>query len=233
MKFEIAEEVFQLLPELCFGIVGVEGIDNRERKPEIDEMLKANVEECQKAFDGVKVKNAPEIQPYRDAFKNIGINPNRYQCSIEALLDRIAKGKGMPSINPVVDLGNAVSLKYRIPIGAHDLSTIIEALEVRFVREGDVFIPFGNGDAETPESGEVVYVSGSQVRTRRWTWRQSEIGKITGETTGLLFPIDGFADFNKEKVVAARDELAVDVERFFGVRPVVGLVDKENRIFKN
>lgn len=232
MKFEIAKEVFELLPELCFGIVGVEGIDNAKPQPKIDELLAENVEECQSAFEGVRVKNAPEIQPYRDAFKNIGINPNRYQCSIEALLDRIAKGKGMPRINPIVDLGNAISLKYRIPIGAHDLATIIESLEVRFVREGDVFIPFGNGDAETPESGEVVYVSGGQVRTRRWTWRQSEIGKITEDTTGLLFPIDGFNDFNKEQVIAARDELAADVEKYFGVTAKVGLVDKDNMSFE-
>ena len=44
-------------------------------------------------------KNAEEIAPYRDAFKAIGVNPNRYMCSIEALLDRIAKGKGFPHIN--------------------------------------------------------------------------------------------------------------------------------------
>ena len=119
MKFQVAKEVFDLLPELCFGVVGVEGIDNSKEQPEIGRMLAENTEECQKAFEDVKVKNAPKIQPYREAFRAIGINPNRYQCSIEALLDRIAKGKGMPQINPIVDLGNAVSLKYRIPIGAH------------------------------------------------------------------------------------------------------------------
>lgn len=29
--------------------------------------------------------------------------------------------------------------------------------------------------------GEAVYASGSEIRTRRWTWRQSERGKITEE----------------------------------------------------
>lgn len=232
MKFEIAEEVFELLPDLCFGVVGVEGIDNSQPQPGINELLAENVKECSAAFEGVKAKNAPEIQPYREAFRSIGINPNRYQCSIEALLDRISKGRGMPQINPIVDLGNAVSLKYRIPIGAHDLGTILDSLEVRFVRDGDVFIPFGGGDTETPESGEVVYVSGGQVRTRRWTWRQSEIGKITAETSGVLFPIDGFTDFNKEQVIAARDELAGDIEKYFGIEAEVGLLDRSNRIFE-
>lgn len=31
---------------------------------------------------------------------------------------------------------------------------------------------------DTPDLGEVVYAIGQQVRTRHWTWRQSENGKI-------------------------------------------------------
>ena len=72
----------------------------------------------------MKVKESPEIVPYREAFRALDINPNKFMCSIEALLTRIAKGKGFPEISPVVDFGNAVSLKYRLPIGAHDMGTV-------------------------------------------------------------------------------------------------------------
>ena len=232
MKFEIAKEVFDLLPNAYFGVVAVRGMDNRKEIPDLEEMLQKNIEICEKDFEGIKVKNAEAIAPYRDAFKAIGINPNRYMCSIEALLDRIAKGKGFPHINAIVDLGNAVSIKYRLPIGAHDMATIEEALEVRYASSEDTFIPFGNGEMEKPEEKEVVYVSGNQVRTRRWTWRQSEIGKITEESSDVLFPIDGFAGFNKEKVVAAAEELAALAEKYFGVKASVGYIDKEHRLFE-
>lgn len=53
----------------------------------------------------------------------------------------------------------------------------------------------------------VVYAIGQQVRTRRWTWRQSENVKITFASTDIFFPIDGFTDFNRERVLAAQDEL--------------------------
>lgn len=138
MKFEIAKEVFDLLPNAYFGVVAVRGMDNTKEIPELEEMLQANITQCEKDFDGIKVKNADDIVPYREAFRAIGINPNRYMCSIEALLDRIAKGKGFPHINAVVDLGNAVSIKYHLPIGAHDMATIDEALEVRYA---DAVIP--------------------------------------------------------------------------------------------
>lgn len=84
---------------------------------------------------------------------------------------------------------------------------------------------------EKPEDKEVVYVSGHEVRTRRWTWRQSEIGKITEETSDVLFPIDGFTDLNKEQVEEAAAELAELAKKYFGVDAKVGFIDKDNRVF--
>lgn len=231
MKFEIAKEVFDLLPDAYFGVVAVKGIDNTKNIPELEAELAANISACEAAFQGIKVKNAEDIQPYREAFKAIGVNPNRYMCSIEALLDRIAKGKGFPHINAVVDMGNAVSIKYRLPIGAHDMTTVAETLDVRPAQEDDIFVPFGSTEEDNPEAGEIVYVSDHQVRTRRWTWRQSEIGKIQESTTDVLFPIDGFSGFNKEQVEAAAGELAEMAEKYFGAETQIGFIDKENRVF--
>ena len=231
MKFEIAKEVFDLLPDAYFGVVAVKGMDNTKTIPELEAKLAEEIAKCESDFAGVKVKNADEIAPYREAFKAIGINPNRYMCSIEALLDRIAKGKGFPHINAIVDMGNAVSLQYRLPIGAHDMATIVESLDVRPAQAEDVFIPFGSTEADNPEEGEVVYVSDHQVRTRRWTWRQSEVGKIQESTTDVLFPIDGFTAINKEQVEAAARELADMAAAYFGAETQVGFIDKENRVF--
>lgn len=232
MRFEVAGEVFEKLPDACFGVVAVRGADNTRPIEEVSRLLHESIAESEARFGGLKVKELPEIAPYRDAFRALGINPNKFMCSIEALLTRIAKGKGFPEISPVVDIGNAVSLKYDIPIGAHDMGTVERALEVRPAREGDTFVPFGGGEAEVPEPGEVVYVSNGQVRTRRWTWRQSEIGKITEQTRDLLFPIDGFRSINYERTLAARADLAGYLETLFGAKTAVGLVDKDNPVFE-
>lgn len=231
-RFVVAKEVFELLPTACFGAVAVIGADNSAPVPEVSALLAESIASCEAALAGIKVKESPDIVPYREAFRALGINPNKFMCSIEALLTRIAKGKGFPEISPVVDLGNAVSLKYRIPIGAHDMGTVKEALEVRRALPGDSFIPFGGGEAETPEADEVVYVSGNGVRTRRWTWRQSELGKITPETRDLLFPIDGFTDINLPHVLSARDDLATLAAQCFGASVKVGLVDRDNPVFE-
>lgn len=232
MRFEVSPDVFELLPDACFGVVAVRGVDNSKAYPEVSELLHSAIAECEKALEGIKVKESPEIVPYREAFRAIGINPNKFMCSIEALLTRIAKGKGFPEISPIVDLGNAVSLRTRLPIGAHDMGTVTRALEVRHAQPGDTFIPFGGGEVEIPDESEVVYVSDGEVRTRRWTWRQSEIGKITEATTDLLFPIDGFKSLNLDRVLEARRELSELIERIFGAKTAIGMVDKDNPVFE-
>ena len=225
MKFKVEKEIFNKLPEACFGVVMAKGIDNSKIYPEIEQLLSDSIQTAKLRFEGKKVKEESDILPYREAFRTLGINPNKYPCSIEALFTRIAKGKGMPFINPVVDLGNAISLKYTLPMGAHDLGNENEDICIRFAKDGDIFLPFGADKEEIPDAGEVIYAVGQQVRTRRWTWRQSENGKITDESTNIFFPIDGFSNFNREQLIIARDELNSLIKQIFNCETIVGIVD--------
>lgn len=225
MKFIVEPAVFAKLPTACFGVVAAKGIDNAKHYPKIDALLDESIALAESRFSGKKVKEAAEILPYRAAFQALGINPNKYMCSIEALFTRIAKGKGMPHINPLVDLNNAISLKYTLPMGTHDLGISPLDMEVRFAREGDLFLPFGGETSESPDAGELVYAVGNEVRTRRWTWRQSEQGKIGADTSYVFFPIDGFTDFNRDRVLEAQDELCALVEAIFGCQVKTGYLD--------
>ena len=228
MKFIVDKEIFEKLPNACFGVVMARGIDNSRAYPEIDRLLDESIKTAAEHFEGKKVKEEADILPYREAFRALNINPNKYLCSIEALFTRIAQGKGMPHINPVVDLGNAVSLKYTLPMGAHDLGGSSDDMHIRLAQPEDTFLPFGSETEESPDAGEVVYAVGHQVRTRRWTWRQSEHGKITPASSDIFFPIDGFADFNGDRVLAAREELETLLKQIFHCETVSGLVDAQH-----
>ena len=248
----MSKEVFDKLPTFVVGVVAVTGINNAREVPAIAQMLQENEQATIRYFQesGNKAKNDPCVVPYREAFRAIGINPNRYACAAEALMDRLAKGKGLPSINPAVDLGNAISLKYKLPIGAHDMYTFVRpdgtgrgaedtGLEVRPATAEDTFRPFGapEGEFDNPDAGEIVYVSGHEVRTRRWTWRQSEVGKMTEKTSAVLYPIDGFSDLNLDEVHKAMKEFTEMIANYFAqsgrsCTVATGLVDKDNRRFE-
>lgn len=229
MKFKVSEEVFNQLDDLCFGVVVAKGIDNTKSIGKIDMLLEKNIERVEKYFENKKVKESEEILPYREAFKSLNINPNKFMSSIEAMTSRVAKNKKLPHINSIVDLGNAISLKYLVPLGAHDIDDKADDICVRFSKEGDEFIPFGSEELEHIDNNEIIYAIGNSVKTRRWIWRQGEIGKITNNTKNIFIPIDGFKTKNIDKVISARDEIASLLKEIFDCEVEVGLVDKNNK----
>lgn len=226
MKFIIDERVFEKLPGAIFGVVTAQ-VDNSKAIPEIAELLKRQTEALKAEICDANLKEHPFILPYREAFQKLGVNPNKFMCSIEALCKRVQKGAELPPINPVVDIGNAMSLKYMLPMGAHDLGKMNADFMVRFSAPGDRFTPFGSIETEMPEPDELVYVSGDTVKTRRWIWRQSEDGKIDETSSRILFPIDGF-DVFEDRVSAARDELCGLIAEYFKVTAETGLLTAEN-----
>ena len=234
MKFIVEKEVFDKLDDVCFGIVVAKGIDNTQKIEKIQSLLEEGIKANEEKYEGKKVKESEEVACYRDAFRTLGINPNKFMSSIEAMLTRVSKKKGLPSINPIVDIGNAMSLKYYLPMGAHDIDTITpQDVEVRFSRQGDRFIPFGEEEeAEILDPGELVYAVGNKVRTRRWIWRQSEEGKIVESTKNIFFPIDGFKNSNYDNLMAAREELATLLKEIFDCEIKLGFIDKDNREFE-
>ena len=58
------------------------------------------------------MKQMPKYSLRRDAFNQLNLNPNKFMSSIEAMVKKVSKGNILPSINPVVDLVNRISLKY-------------------------------------------------------------------------------------------------------------------------
>lgn len=231
MKFIVSKDVFEKLEDVCFGVVIAKGIINTEND-EVKKMLDTSIKAIEEKFADKKVKEVKEIVHYRHAFEKLSVNPNKFMSSIEAMVTRVAKGKGLPYINSIVDMGNAISLKHLVPLGAHDIDAATADIEVRPSKAGDVFVPFGQEDAEILEDGELIYAVGDKVRTRRWIWRQSEEGKIDESSSNIFFPIDGFKNSNYESVISARDELAAALKQIFNCEVEVGFIDKENREIK-
>jgi DNA/RNA-binding domain of Phe-tRNA-synthetase-like protein len=58
----------------------------------------------------------PEIQAWRRAFSRMGLKPTQYRCASESLLRRLRQDKSLPRIHPLIDLCNAISLAFAIPV---------------------------------------------------------------------------------------------------------------------
>lgn len=232
MKFEVSKDFFDKVEDAVFGVVVVKNFDNKVSYDYINELFNESLKSSKEKFLNVKIKEEEWIAPYREAFRKLNINPNKFMCSIEALMTRISKGNDIPHINSIVDLGNALSLKYELPLGVHDIDNFIDGdIQIRESDGNDNFIPFGSTEVEHPDVGEIIYASGNEVKTRRWTWRQGERSKVTEESKDFFIPIDGFLS-NKEKVLELQKELVSYLKDDLKLEVYFGLVDKDNRIFK-
>ena len=230
MKFVVDKKFFEKVDNACFGIIIARGIDNTKKYDFIEKMLADEIVSIEEEYRDKKVKELPEIELYREAFRKLDINPNKYMCSIEALVSRTVKSKYVPNINPIVDLGNALSLKYRIPLGIHDIDRFSGDIEIRFANENDKFIPFGGEGYDNPDIGEVIYVSGNDVKTRRWTWRQGENSKVDETIKNAFIPLDGFTE-NKENILKLQKEFS-DILTSMGVECTLGFIDKDHTEFE-
>lgn len=227
--FTISPELFERFPDYIVGWVIADIPSNRIPNPTISAVLRDAVARAQRIYEGVDLKTEPAIAVWRHAFSEAGWSASRFPASVEALVRRAVRGTALPSINAAVDVTLAAALTYLVPVGCHDRD-LSPDLTVRFSREGDQFLPLGGGSFEEPDPGEVVYASGSDIRTRRWTWRQSRDGLVTAQSTRLFVPVDGFANMTLSRVEAAINFLEQMFTRHLDARTTSGVASRDDPI---
>ncbi|MBA2470486.1 MAG: hypothetical protein H0V37_13860 [Chloroflexia bacterium] len=212
MYFQHSPEIWRDFPELVPGVLIAEGIHtNFEVGPRIAAFNRL----AEKRFAIGPESELPEIQAWRRAFSRMGLKPTQYRCASESLLRRFRKEGALPPIHPLVDLCNAISLAYAIPVAALDRSRITGNLEVRYASGDERYVTF-SGDTEHPEPHEVIFADDAgQAHARRWTNRQSGDSAVREATSAVLIVSE-----------AMHASAATDVERL-----IASLADEVNGIW--
>jgi DNA/RNA-binding domain of Phe-tRNA-synthetase-like protein len=210
--------VFALRPDYRAVVLAADGIVPGRGDQAIDALLQAAEAAASEALRGGPAEQLPHVAAWRDAYRAFGAKPNRTRNSLEALLRRAASG--LPRVNRLTDLYNAVSVLHQIPVGGEDLTRY--AGPPRLVRAvGDEpFDTMADGVAVTehPEVGEVVWCDEAGVTCRRWNWRQARRTQLREDTTNVLFILDALDPVTDEALHAAADDLAA---RLAGLGPAV------------
>ncbi|MBC5768514.1 B3/B4 domain-containing protein [Ramlibacter albus] len=149
----------------------------------------------------------PEVQAWRRAFSRMGLKPTQYRCASESLLRRFRKEGSLPAIHPLIDLCNAVSLAFAIPIGVLDTSRIIGGITVCHAKGDEVYDAF-SGETEHPDPGETIFVDESnRAHARRWTHRQSAYSAVRKETRDVMIVAEAMHDTAAEDLSRLVDAL--------------------------
>lgn len=129
------------------------------------------------------------------------------RSSVEALARRVETG--LPRINWLTDIYNAISVKHLLPIGGENLDKYVGAPRLKFATGEELFDTMANGEAvnESPDAGEVVWADENGVTCRRWNWRQCVRTRLDLDTTTALFIFDGLDLTSAARIEVASNEL--------------------------
>ena len=234
-RFKHAKDLRDDFPDLVAGVLAVTGVTPGA---DVARHIAGYTATATARLAGGPLAEFPEIQAWRRAFTRMGIKPTQYRCASEALLRRLSKtADGSPKegslspIHPLVDLCNAVSMAYGIPVAALDLARVDGDLEVRYADGTEVYETFA-GDTEHPEPGEVSFVDAAgRAHARRWTNRQSGWSAIRDGTTDALIVAEALhadARADIERLIA---NLAAAIAATWGGTPATAVLTAASHSF--
>jgi DNA/RNA-binding domain of Phe-tRNA-synthetase-like protein len=212
----IADEVFVQFPGYVRGVVLACDVTNGESSPELVAMLRAAEASVRERLSLEGLAEHPRIASWREAYRSFGAKPGKFRSSIEAMVRRALRNQELPSINALVDIGNVLSLQYLVPTGGHAIDVVTQDIALRPATGEEEFVPFGSQEVEHPVPGEIIFVEGNTVLTRRWSWRQANHTLTLPTTTAIEFNVDGLPPVPRSEVAQICQEVMELIGRFCG-----------------
>lgn len=216
MQFQHSDAIWRDFPALVAGVIAVEGIH-----PDADasEPVARYTAIARKRLDGATESELPEIQAWRRTFAAMGLKPTQYRCASEALLRRFRKEGALPSIHPLIDLCNAVSIAFAIPVAVFDVARVSGNLVVRHATGDERYLTF-SGESEHPAEGEVIFADDDvQAHARRWTNRQSGRSAVRESTASVVVVAEAMHESADDDVARLVGALAADLASVWSVTP--------------
>jgi DNA/RNA-binding domain of Phe-tRNA-synthetase-like protein len=216
-------------PELVAGVLAADAITaDADVRPRLVEF--AAITESR--LSGHSEAGLPEIQAWRRVFAQMGLKPTQYRCASESLLRRFRKDHALPRIHPLVDLCNAISMAFAIPVAVFDVSKIAEYVEVRYADGSEIYESF-SGERENPHPREVIFADGAgRAHARRWTNRQSGYSAVRTDAASVLIVAEGFHASAQADVRRVVRTIAEELETVWSATPTTKVLTSSTPRFE-
>ena len=207
----VAPDLFEKFPDYAVALLHVTGVHGGASNEHSEALLQRAEAHTRDLLATTPLDELPEVQRWRAAFESFGVKPRVARSSFEALMRRA--DKGLPRIDLLTDIYNAVSVLHRIPIGGENLDAYSGAAHLMFATGSETFDTRDNGEivVQHPEPGEVVWCDDIGVTCRRWNWRQCVRTRLDEKTTSILFILDGLGPHCVEVAEKAAAQLTTEL----------------------
>ncbi|MBW9211814.1 MULTISPECIES: B3/4 domain-containing protein [Terrabacteria group] len=234
MKKFIADTNFwEVFPEAKIAVLAVKNVKesiqlDEKSATEIKELLDHANREAKKYLPSDVISENPVVHVWREAYSKFPTKKGA-RCSIEALLKRVLHDNPVGTIAPTVDITNAISLKYALPIGAEDIDKVVGDIHVGRMKGGESFLPIGSDKQEPPLENEIAYYDEAGVICRCWNWRDGQRTEVTDDTTTEFIAMECIEPERYHQLEEAVNELEKLLQYYVGAETMYkAIIDKEH-----
>jgi len=125
---------------LALGVLEAEGVRLGPLPSAFDDEARLVTDRLLAHYAGKPAADIPGVAETRALFHQLDLDPTKTRPSSEALLRRVLQGKGLPRVNPAVDVCNLCSLEDQMPLGLYDRDRVRGPLHVRAGRAGEGYV---------------------------------------------------------------------------------------------
>jgi DNA/RNA-binding domain of Phe-tRNA-synthetase-like protein len=206
-RVTVDDSVRELYPGYTALVIVAEGLRPGPGDEATGALLSDAEAKARAALGGSGPEQLEPVAAWRRAYQAFGAKPKRTRPSVEALLRRVEAG--LPRIDRLTDIYNAISVSHLLPAGGEDLARYRGPARLTRAAGDEPFDTVRDGQpvTEHPEPGEVIWRDDDGVTCRCWNWRQCVRTRITGDTTRAMFILDGLPELGPDGLAAAGQDL--------------------------
>ena len=211
----ISLPVKKQFPGIFFAYTKISGVQIKKNHLKLQAQIRTKLAKL--ASETMQhIGQRPAIQAYRKLFTATGTDFHSKRPSPEALLRRIAQGKGIYQINTAVDAYNVAVLESGVGLGGFNADQVSEPVVLRFSTAGEHMQLLGDSEPTSTRAGQLVYADATQLLTIDLNYRDIDATKITPETTNILLFADGAPDLPESDIIAALQKGADYIQLYCG-----------------
>lgn len=213
MQIAIDSALKEKLPDLILGGILTE-VSVTEPDQPLLQLLDDEVKKLEQQHTPESIREMSTVKANKNAYRTLGKDPNRYRPAAEALLRRVANGKGLYHINNVVDILNLISVKTGFSICGYNHKAIEGEVKMGIGETNEPYQGIGRGDVNIEklpvfrdDKGAFGNPTSDSTRTM-----------VTNDTKLFLMIIIGFE--GQTPIEVALDEAKDLLEKYAGGKEV-------------
>lgn len=213
-QFKIDQDVTQQFPGMFYIYTLISNVKISKSTDDLEKLKDTIVQQNTPILDNIPTIKG--VACYRELFKVTKVWGEGRRPSPEALLRRLAQGKGIYNINTAVDAYNLAVIETGIGLGGFDIDKLELPVTLRFTQIGEKMRLLGDEMETITKANELAYSDQEKLITLDVNYRDIDATKITLKTKNVILIADGAPGLTETEVLAALKKGAEYIQQFCG-----------------